>query len=95
MARKTVNFDDKGISKLPNDKPVLYTILTDRGRNNYTGTAGRGRVQERLREHLPGTPDYVPGAKVRIEQVPTIGEARHKEQRIISRTNPPYNKQGR
>ena len=72
MARKTVEFNKSGISKLPDDKPVLYKVLTDGGKNNYTGIAQRGRFQERLTEHLPGGKDAVPGAKVQIEQTSSI-----------------------
>ncbi len=95
MGRKTVNFNESGIDKLPKDKPVVYKILTDQRRNNYTGVAQRGRVQERLREHLSDGKDYVPGSKVQIEQMPSIDKAREKEQGIISRSKPPYNKQGK
>src|SRR2546428_13964192 len=94
MARKTVSFTGKGIGKLPDDKPVVYKILTDGGKNNYTGIAQRGRVQERLQEHLPGGKDYVPGAKVQIDQLSSIKDAEAKETRIISRTKPPYNEKG-
>lgn len=66
MGRKTVNFNRSGIAKLPDDKPALYRIQTDSGKTNYAGIAKRGRVQERLVEHLPGGKDYVPGAKVKI-----------------------------
>jgi hypothetical protein len=95
MARKTVDFSKNGISELPNNKPVLYRILTGGGRNNYIGIAQRGRVQDRLQEHLPGAKDYVPGAKIRIEQMSSIEEAREKEQRIIARSQPPHNTQGK
>lgn len=95
MARKTVSFNKKGIEKLPDNKPVNYKILTESGKNNYTGVAQRGRVQDRLKEHLPGGKDYIPGAKVQIEQIDSIANARAKESRIISRTKPPYNKQGK
>ena len=95
MPRKTVDFTDQGISMLPNDKPVVYRILTDGGRNNYTGVAQRGRVQDRLQEHLLGGKDPVPGAKVQIEQMESISEAREKERRIISRSKPPHNEQGK
>ena len=95
MAKKTVKFNETGIEKLPDDKPVVYRILTPGGRNNYTGVAKRGRVQDRLEEHLPGGKDPIPGAKVQIEQMPTIGEAEAKEARIISRTKPPHNEQGK
>lgn len=95
MARKTVDFNKSGIGKLPNDKPVLYKIQTDGGKTNYAGVAKRGRVQERIAEHLPGGKDYVPGAKVRIEQMKSIEEARDTEARVIARTKPKYNEQGK
>jgi len=95
MARKTVPFNQTGISKLPDDKPALYRILTGSGENNYTGIAKRGRVQERLIEHLPGGKDHVPGARVQIEQMGSIQEAEAKEQRVISRSKPRYNEQNK
>ncbi|HUU10568.1 MAG TPA: hypothetical protein VM431_08530 [Phycisphaerae bacterium] len=95
MAEKTVPLNQKGVEKLPDNKPVVYKILTAGGSNNYTGVAQRGRVQERLKEHLPGGKDHVPGAKVRIEQMGTIKEAETKERRIISRAKPPHNKKGK
>lgn len=95
MPTKTVPFTDAGIGSLPNDKPVVYKVITQGGRNNYTGTAQRGRVQERLQEHLPGGKDPIPGAKVQIEQMPSIADARAREGRIIKRSQPPYNRQGK
>jgi hypothetical protein len=95
MAKKTVPFNEKGIKKLPDNKPVIYKILTDGDRNNYTGVAQRGRVQERLKEHLPGREDYIPGAKVQIEQMSNIKDAEAKEARIIARAKPPHNEQGK
>jgi hypothetical protein len=95
VAKKTVDFNADDIGKLPGDKPVLYRILTEAGKTNYAGVAQRGRVQERLAEHLPGSKDYVPGAKVQIEQMSTIKDAEAKESRVISRSNPPYNKKGK
>jgi len=95
MAQKTVPFNPTGIEKLPNDKPVVYKIETPGGKNNYTGDAKRGRVHERLEEHLPGAKDPVPGAKVVIRQTCTIAEAEEKEQRIIRRSQPKYNEQGK
>ena len=95
MAKKTVSFNQKGIEKLPNNKPVVYKILTDGGKNSYTGSAQRNRVQERLKEHLPGGRDYIPGAKVQIEQMGSIKEAEAKESRIISRSKPSHNVKGK
>ena len=95
MAKKTVPFNQKGVEKLPDSKPVVYKILTQGGKNKYTGVAQRGRVQERLQEHLPGGKDFVPGTKVSIEQVGNIKEAEAKESRIISRSKPPHNEKGK
>ena len=94
MGRKTVDYNKSGVEKLPNDRPVVYKILTEGGNNNYTGKAQKGRVRERLVEHLPGGKDYVPGAKVQIEQMHSIQEATAKEARVISRSKPKHNKQG-
>lgn len=93
MARKTVKNNQTGINQLPNNKPAVYKILTDTGNTNYVGTAQRGRVQERLQEHLPGGKDYIPGAKIQIEQMNNIAEARQKESSIISKIKPKHNKQ--
>ena len=94
MARKKVRFNRSGIDKLPDDKPVVYRIKTDGGTDNYVGVAKKGRVQDRLDEHLKGT-DYVPGASIEIEQMNSISDARAKEARVISRSKPKYNEQGK
>ena len=94
-SQRTVTFTSKEIEKLPDDKPVVYRILTDGGRNNYTGIAQRGRVQDRLREHLAEGRDPVPGSRVRIEQAQSITDARGREERIIARQKPRYNERGK
>jgi hypothetical protein len=76
MSKRTVKFNKQGISGLPNNKPVVYKIQTGSGTNNYTGIAQRGRVQERIAEHLSGSKAPIPGAKVQIEQMSSIAEAR-------------------
>ncbi|GAH64573.1 unnamed protein product, partial [marine sediment metagenome] len=90
MGTKKVKFNKTGIEQLPNNKPVVYKIESAGGNNNYTGIAKRGRVQERIEEHLGD----IPGSSVRVEQVNTIKEAIAKEQRIIQRAQPKYNEQG-
>lgn len=95
MARKTVSFNRQGIDKLPDNKPVVYKIVTAGGKNNYTGIAQRGRVQDRITEHLGSGKDSVPGVKVVVEQHSSIDEARAQEQRIIARSQPKYNEQGK
>lgn len=86
MVKKT-NFNKAGIEKLPNNKPVLYRIKTESGNLNYTGIAKRGRVKERLAEHLGN----IPGAKVEVEQFSSISDARRKEKNVIKRNQPKYN----
>ncbi len=86
--KKTVKYSKEGINKLPNNRPVLYKVLTDSNRNNYTGIAKRGRVNKRIAEHL----GKIPGAKVKIEQMSSISEAAKKELNVIVRTQPKYNK---
>lgn len=95
MARKTVDFNKSGIGRLPNDKPALYKIQTESGKTSYAGVAKRGRVQERIAEHLPGGKDYVPGAKVQIEQMKSVDQAKATESRVIARSKPKYNDQGK
>ena len=91
----TVNNNKTSISNLPNDKPVMYKYKTDGGKVNYVGTAQRGRVQERLKEHLPGEKDYVPGGKIQIKQFGSITEARKKEAVAIKSSKPKYNEQSK
>ena len=89
MSPKKVKFNKASIEKLPNDKPVLYRIETEGGNLNYTGIAKRGRVQERIEEHI----GEIPGATVKIEQFSSIKAARTKEKNVIKRNQPKYNKQ--
>lgn len=92
MAKKTVKYTQTGASTLPNDKPVVYKVKTAGGSTNYVGIAKRGRVQERIQEHLGDK--RIPGVKIQVEQVSSISEARKKEKNIIARTRPKYNRQG-
>lgn len=89
MSTKKVKYTSQGIDQLPNDKPVLYRIETESGKLNYVGVAKRGRVQERILEHL----GEIPGVKVQIEQFGSIRDAEKKETSVIKRTQPKYNEQ--
>lgn len=91
MGKKTTTFNKKGIGKLPNNKPVLYKIKTGSGNTNYAGVAKRGRVQERIGEHL----GKIPGIKVQIEQFGSIKDAGKKEDNVIKKSRPRYNKKGK
>lgn len=91
MGKKTTTFNKTGIKKLPNNKPVLYKIKTESGNTNYVGKAKRGRVQERIREHL----GKIPGTRVQIEQFSSIKDAGKKEGNVIKKSQPKYNKKGK
>jgi excinuclease UvrABC nuclease subunit len=88
---KKANFNPTGINNLPNDKPVLYRIETAKGNLNYAGIAKRGRVNERIQEHL----GEIPEATVKIEQFNSVADARQKEANVIKRNQPKYNEQGK
>ena len=89
---KTVDLTLEGIGQLPDDKPVVYKILTEGKRNNYTGVAKRGKVHATLQEHLPGRKNYIPGDRVYIERMNSIKDAQQKADRIIKKSMPRYNK---
>ena len=95
MSKKTVKMNKNGIENLPNNKPAVYKVLTGTGQNNYTGIAKKGRLQERLKEHLQTGADPIPGVKVQIEQMSSIQTAQKKESNIISRSQPKYNIKGK
>jgi hypothetical protein len=93
--RKTVKLNRGGIGKVPDDKPVLYKILNQAGENIYTGVAKRGRVRERLAEHLASGQDPVRGGvKAQIEQHHRIADVEQKEKRVIARSKPRQNVKG-
>jgi len=94
--KKSGSFDEKGIEGLAKDKPVVYNIEDQKGNTLYTGVAKRGRVEDRLKEHLPGGPDPIRGgAKVKIQQKASIANAEKAEARAIKKTQPPQNKKGK
>jgi excinuclease UvrABC nuclease subunit len=96
VGKKTVKLNTERIESLPENKPVVYKILNKNRENIYTGIAKKGNIHDRLKDHLPGQRDAVPGAaKVQIEQQSSIRDAERKEANIISRTKPKYNQQGK
>ncbi len=91
--KKSSDFTEEAIESLAKDKPVVYQILNKNNKNIYTGSAKRGRVEERLKEHLPGGPDPIRGGtKVKIQQKSSVDDAHMAEQRIIKQNKPPQNK---
>ncbi|MCL5075725.1 MAG: GIY-YIG nuclease family protein [Chloroflexi bacterium] len=88
------DFNESSLEKAPKGKPVVYKIKNSDGNNIYTGSAKRGRVTERLKEHLPGGPDPIKGAVTfQVKQMGSIQEARAEEKKIIEKENPKHNKQ--
>ncbi len=88
-------FNKTNAGKTPNNKPAVYKIFNNKGENVYTGKAKKGRLQQRLKEHMPSGPDGVPGAdSFSIKQKKSIGGAGSEEQRIIRQENPKHNEQG-
>lgn len=86
------SFNKTNIKKTPADKPIIYKIKNQKGENIYTGIAKRGRVENRLGEHLPGSKDAIPGAKsLSIKQKLSIKSAELEEKRIIRKEKPKYN----
>lgn len=93
---KKAPFTKEGIESLPKNKPVVYNITDKNGEKLYTGVAKMGRVEQRLKEHLPSGPDPIRGgAKVSISQKASITDALKTESRIIKRDQPPQNKKGK
>ncbi len=96
VKKKSGAFTKEGIESLAKDKPVVYKIKDGKGSNLYTGVAKRGRVETRLKEHLPGGSDPIrSGKKVTITQKSSIDEALKTEARIIKKSKPPQNKKGK
>lgn len=95
MGTKTAKFNKDGIASIPDNKPAVYKILNSKGNNIYTGSAKRGRVQERLHEHLGGNDKIPGGVKVKIEQKSSISGAQRTEKNIITRSKPRYNVKGK
>lgn len=94
--KKKTGFTRDGISDIRNDKPAVYRIRNRKDEIIYTGSAKRGCVEDRLREHLPGMQDAIPGAKtVEITQKSSIAEAQKSEAAAIKRSKPKHNKQGK
>ena len=84
-------FNGKTIEQLPNDRPALY-VLERSGKPLYAGVAQRGRLQERLKEHLDAG-DVRGATRVRVRAMPSIDEARQAEEQFIKREKPPGNEQ--
>lgn len=82
------NFNKKHIESTDNDNPVVYTLKKG-GEVVYVGTAKRGRVQDRLAEHL----GVISATEFSTRSYDSISEAREAEERKIKREKPKHNDQ--
>ena len=90
------NLNKTNIQNAPNNKPAVYKITDKKGKNIYTGVAQRGRVQDRLAEHMRGGTDSIPGASAfAIKQKGSINSAKVEEKQIIKSQQPKINKQNK
>lgn len=93
---KSAPFTLKGIETLPKGRPVVYEIQNGQGKPEYIGVAKRGRVDARLKEHLPIGKDPVSGGKkVVVRPKSSIQEAKKSEARSIKTKQPRQNIQGK
>jgi len=90
----TRNFSKNKIEGAPKNKPVVYKLKNASGKNIYTGKAKMGRVDDRLKERLPGGSNPIPGATgFQIKQFRSADQALREEKKIIRKEKPKYNKQ--
>ena len=89
MKKKKTKYTKEDVENLRNDKPVVYTILNRSGKPAYVGSAKKGRVRARIKEHM----GIVPGSTVKIKQFSSIEQAQKSERNVIKRNKPKHNKQ--
>ena len=80
--KKSAKFNKEDIDNLSDDKPAVYIVEDKKKKNIYTGSAGKGRVKARVKEHLAGRKDSISGGvTVRIIQKSRIKDAQETEQK--------------
>lgn len=91
---RTQKFTKENISKVPQNKAIIYKIKDKSGENLYTGIAGRGRSQERLLEHKEIKKEKIPdGTRFQFTQVKNKERAHTIEKQIIKKEQPEHNEQ--
>lgn len=89
-------FNKTNIKNIPEEKPILYRLQNNPGDELYLGVAKKGRVQERLEEHLTLKKEKIPGvAKVKFAQFSSIEKAKKVEEQLIKKLEPKFNKQSK
>jgi excinuclease UvrABC nuclease subunit len=80
----------KNIQDVP-DQSGVYNLINRNGDVVYTGSAGAGRLKNRLAEHL--TSGDIPGAThFQTRTTSSTREARNVEKQLIKRNQPRHNK---
>lgn len=95
--KKTTAFTKSGTKKISSETPGVYDIQNKKGKSEYVGMAKKGRMQERVKEHLPtSTKDPIKnGSKVKITNTKTKEAALRKEKQLIKSKQPSQNKKGK
>ena len=89
---KTQKFIKSNIKKVPENKAIVYKIKDVRGKNLYTGIAGRGRGQDRLLEHKELKREIIPsGTRFQFTQAKNKDRAEQIEKQIIRKEQPKFN----
>jgi len=91
---RSQKFTKENVTKVPENKALLYKIKNAKGENLYTGIAGRGRGQERLLEHKNFPKEKIPGGtRFQFTQVKNKQRAAQLEKQIIRKEQPKFNQQ--
>lgn len=89
---KTKPFNKTNISEVDDSLPAVYRLKNNKSDDLYIGIAKRGRVQERLGEHLTKKGEKIPGAsKFQTSQFRNKEQAERKEKQLIKKLKPKYN----
>ena len=89
-------FNKTNIKNIPEEKPILYRFQNNPGDELYVGVTKKGRVQERLQEHLTLKKEKIPeAAKVKFAQFSSIEKAKKTEKQLIKKLEPKFNKQSK
>lgn len=93
---KAKKFNDANVTKVADDKPVVYRLLNKNNKDVYVGIAKRYRGQDRLMEHLNLKKEKVPGAvKLKVLPVKNLGVAEKVEKKLIEQLSPKFNIQNK
>ena len=95
--KKIVPLTKAGVKKILNTKAGVYEIKNKEGKSEYVGMAKAGRLQDRVKEHLPSSPkDPIKAGKtVKTKQEPNKAAALKTEKKMIKTKQPRQNIKGK